>query len=49
MDHTKTVTADLDSPRRELSIGGLGIVVCSPCGFFWELFFVGVSLMGNLA
>ena len=27
MDHTKTVTADLDSPRRELSVRGLGFVV----------------------
>ena len=27
MDFTKIVTADLNSPRRELSYGGLGIVV----------------------
>jgi hypothetical protein len=27
MDHTKIVQADLDSPRRELSNGGLGFVV----------------------
>ena len=27
MGHTKIYTADLDSPRRELSNGGFGIVV----------------------
>ena len=27
MDHTKIDLADLNSPRRELSYGGLGIVV----------------------
>ena len=27
MDQTKVHTADLDSPRRELSNGGLGFVV----------------------
>ena len=27
MDHTNIVTADLDSPRRELSVRGLGFVV----------------------
>jgi len=27
MDNTKINTADLDSPRRELSNGGLGFVV----------------------
>ena len=27
MDHTKIVTADLESPHRELSVRGFGIVV----------------------
>ena len=38
MDHTKIGQADLDSPRRELFNGGLGIVVallvCSRIVFF---------------
>ena len=33
MTFTKLNQADLDSPRRELSNGGLGFVVHSPYGF----------------
>ena len=31
---TKIYTAYLDSPRQELSNGGLGIVLCNPYSFF---------------
>ena len=37
MNFTKIVKADLDSPRRELSDGGLGIVVALT--FFRQLIF----------
>ena len=37
MDHTEIDTADLDSPRRELSRGGLRIVVCSPYLLFFGI------------
>ena len=37
MDQTKIDTADLDSPRRELSNGGLGFVVA--LSVRWELIF----------
>ena len=40
-----THPADLDSPRRELSVRGLGFVVCSPFGFFQEIN-VRVRLLG---
>ena len=39
MDHTRTVQTDLDSAHRELSNGGLGIVV-APTVFFWINFHV---------
>ena len=40
MDHTKLVQVDLDSPRQELSDGGLGIVVHSPFVIFLGIIFV---------
>ena len=43
MNFTKTVKADLDSPRRELSHGGLGIVVTLLVR--WQIFFC-VRLLG---
>ena len=38
MGQTKIVPTDLDSPRRELSVRGLGFVVAIP--FFGELIFL---------
>ena len=45
MDHTKIVQADLDSPRRELSNGGLEIVVALSVfsGIFVCVFLLGVQ------
>ena len=40
MDFTKIVKANLDSPWRELSNGGLGIFICSPFGVSGNWFFV---------
>ena len=40
MNFAKVVKADLDSPRREFSNGGLGIVVQGPFGFFGNYFLV---------
>ena len=40
MDHTKIVTADLDSPRREISVHGLGFVVRSLFGLLANYFCV---------
>ena len=37
MDYTKIYSEDLDSPRRELSSGGLGIVVTLPV--CWQINF----------
>ena len=42
MDHTKIYTEDLNSPRREFSNGGLGIVVALT--LFQELIFSYVSI-----
>ena len=47
MNHTKICTADLDSPRRELSVRSLGFVVCSPYVFFFGNWFVCVCVLGK--
>ena len=49
MTTQKIAWIDLDSPRRELSNGGLAIVVSSPSGLLENQFFVCVSLIGNPA
>ena len=49
MNFTKIVKADLDSPRRELSHGGLGIVLSNPSGSSVNYFFVCVYWGSNPA
>ena len=46
MDHTKMVQADLDSPCRELSNGGLGIIVAPT--FFSRIYFSCVYTEGAI-